>query len=240
VSGSRTARLADTWRLLWLSARVLGGRWVWAAPLIVLLWPAFQYLFLALGWEDEQHTSGSVQNGLIGFPLNVLAIGLGVRIIGGEIDRRTLEIAYTVPGGAQRVWLSKLVAAFGILVAALAALGAVAFAFFTAYPPGALYGAVQSAVFFLALSMAFSALLRNEITAALVTAGAFTVLGMLSFAMGRASPMWNPASEGLVSMRNAEILAATVQNRIGYALVVAALVALAIGRAERREKLLAG
>jgi hypothetical protein len=233
-------RLADAWRLLWLSARVLGGRWVWAAPLVVLLWPALQLLFLALEWDEEPVTRAGVQNGTIGFPLVVLAIGLGVRIIGGEIDRRTLEIAYTVPGGAQRVWLSKLAAAVAVLLAALATLGLAAFAFFTEYPPGALYGALQGAVVFLVLAMALSALLRNEVTAALVTAGLFALAGVLSEGISRASPFWNPAVAALGTMQDAEIIAATVQNRIGYALAVAAIVALAIGRAERRETLLGG
>jgi hypothetical protein len=164
-----------------------------------------------------------------------------VRIIGGEIDRRTLEIAYTVPGGAQRVWLSKLGAALALLCAALVPLALAAFAFFTAYPPGALYGALQAGVVFLTLGMAFAALLRNEITAALVVGGIYVLSGVLAEGFGRVSPLWNPARAALEEeMDAATILAATVQNRIGYLLVAAALVALAIGRAERREKLLAG
>ena len=93
------AYLRDAIRLVHHSARTVGGRWFWLAPLLPLLWVAFQYITVVLGWRDTSWDAVDAQNTLIGFPLTVLASGLGVRIIAGEIDRRTLEIAYTVPAG---------------------------------------------------------------------------------------------------------------------------------------------
>jgi hypothetical protein len=55
----------------------------------------------------------------------------------------------------------------------------------------------------------------------------------------RLSPFWNPA---MLQDADASLLFAwTLQNRIGFALLVVALVALAFGHAERRrERMLSG
>jgi hypothetical protein len=235
----RKHSFGDYLTLLRLSLRLQLGPRFWIVPLLALLWPAYQAVGLLLGWRDQSFAPAEAQNGLIGFPLVVLAIGLGVRIIAGEIEQRTLEVTYTVPGGARRVWISKLVAAALPLLLAGALLAAITAAFFTEYPPMALYGAFQGAAFYLVLAMGLGALFRSEITAALVAAFALTFNG---FATGfgelatRWSPLFNPLRAGNASP--ADVLAWTVQNRIGVALVVLALVALACTRAERREQLL--
>lgn len=234
-----TARMADLGRLVGLSARLVGGRRFWLAPLLVLVWPAFQALRLVAGWQESAFEVSSVQNALVGFPLIVLAIGLGVRIIADEMDRRTLEIAYTVPGGAHRVWLGKLAAAFGLLIAAELLLAVVTFALFSPVPLGALYGALQAAVFYLVLSMGFAALTRSEITGALASAVVLTINGVFTgFGANqlRVSPTFNPLS--LRATAPEVIVAFTLQNRIGIALAIVGLTALAFARAERREKLL--
>ena len=51
------------------------------------------------------------------------------------------------------------------------------------------------------------------------------------------SPMWNPDAQ---SQDAAELLARTLQNRIGVALAIAAVLALAFMRAGRRERMLGG
>jgi hypothetical protein len=171
----------------------------------------------------------------------MLAIGLGVRIIAGEIDRRTLEIAYTVPGGTHRVWVAKLVASFLMLAAATIPLALVTSLFFTEFPLGALYGALQAAVFYLVLAMAFSALSKSEAAGALITVvvlvlnGFFTGFGQNQI---RVSPFWNPAAETLTRYEPEQILAWTVQNRIGFVLIIVAVIVLAFGRAEQRERVL--
>ena len=52
----------------------------------------------------------------------------------------------------------------------------------------------------------------------------------------RVSPFWNPLA--LADVDPGEVLARAVQNRIGFVLVVAAVVAMTFGRAERRERML--
>ena len=233
------SRLGDWVHFVGLSARLVGGRRFWIAPLLTLLWPAFQALRLLMGWQESVFEPSSVQTVLVGFPMIILAIGLGVRIIADEMDRRTLEIAYTVPGGAHRVWLGKLAAAFVLLVAAEILLAAVTSAFFAPVTLGALYGALQGAVFYLVLSMGLAALTRSEITGALAVAVVLSLNGLFTGFGGnqlRVSPTFNPLS--LRTTAPEIVMAYTLQNRIGIALAIAALTALAFARAERREKLL--
>ena len=244
LSAARANRLKsrgdEFLRLTGLSARLIGGRRPWVLPLMTLVWPAFQALRLLVGWQESGFEAGAAQTVLIGLPMIVLAVALGVRIIADEIDRRTLEIAYTVPGGAHRVWLAKLAAAVGMLLLAEAMLAVVTFVFFVPVTLGALYGALQESVFYLVLAMGFAVLTRSEITGALATAAVLSFNGMITGFGGnqmRISPTFNPA----VLRHNPAsdvVLAYTVQNRIGMVLAIVALTALAFSRADRREKLL--
>jgi len=232
-------RLDDTALLIWLSLRLQLGRRFWLVPLLALAWPAFQALALVAGWRDEGFEPVDAQNALIGLPLYVLAIGLGVRIIAGEIEQRTLEVTYTVPGGARRVWVSKILAAVLILAVAETLLAIVTAAFFVPYPVTALYGAMQAAVVYLVLSMGLGALLRSEITAVLVVSVMLLMNGLMTGFGGlqtRLSPFFNPL--GVPEENQSEVFAWLLQNRIGMALAVMALVALSCVRAERREELL--
>ncbi len=241
MNRKRLTRFTDTLRLVRISARLVAGRRFWIAPLLPLLWLAFQAICLVFGWRDERFLPVHAQNTLIGLPLTVLAIGFGVRIIAGEIDRRTLEIAYTVPGGCQRVWLAKLAASFVMLAASEALLAIVVFVFFTDVPLSALYGAFQAAVFYMVAAMTFSAFFKSEITgamgiaAALVLNGLFTGFGEEQL---RISAFFNPLA---VRNTDAEMLFAwTLQNHIGFVMAIAVITGLAFARAERREKLLGG
>ena len=107
--------IADRVRLLWLAARRLAGRLFWVLPITPVLWVGFQVLSLVAGWTQGDFEPADAQNLLIGVPLAVLGMFLGIRVMAGEIDERTLEIAYTVPGGTHRVWLAKLGAAVLIM-----------------------------------------------------------------------------------------------------------------------------
>ena|SRR5690606_21313379 len=238
-TGRAARAIGDTAVLLGLSLRLQLGKRSFVVPLLALLWPAYQALTLVAGWRSQSFDSAEAQNALIGFPLTVLAIGLGVRIIAAEIEQRTLEVTYTVPGGASRVWISKLGAAALVLLAAEALLAIVTAAFFTPYSPGALYGALQGAVFYLVLAAGLGALFRSEITAALVAGVVLAANGFLTGfgnVPSRWSPLFNPL--GVQNASPADVLAWTVQNRIGVAIAIAALVALSCARAERRETLL--
>jgi hypothetical protein len=232
-------RLIDGLLLIKLSLRWQLGRRVWLAPALALGWPAYHALSLLAGWRDTRFAPADAQNFLIGFPLIVLAIGLGVGIIAGEIEHRTLEVTYTVPGGARRVWLAKLLATALPLLLAGALLAVITAAFFTSYPPLALYGALQGAAFYLVLAMGLGALLKSEITAALLAAMALFLNGLLGGfgeIQRRWSPLFNPL--GFTEADPSELLDWTIQNRIGVALLILALFALSCVRAERREQLL--
>ena len=232
--------LADITMLLRLSLRLQLGRRLWLVPALALLWPAYHAITVLAGWRELPFDAATVQNGLIGIPLAVLAIGLGVRVVAAEIEQRTLEVAYTVPGGARRVWIGKLGAVAVPLLATALLLAIFAIVFSPRYPLMAVYGALQGAAFYLVLAAGLGALLRNEITAALV---ASVVLGLNGFltGFGDAPSRWSPLFNPLVPVKNAsetEMLAWTVQNRIGFVLLIVSLVVLTCARAERREKLL--
>ena len=231
--------LADTAMLLRLSLRLQLGRRLWLVPALALLWPLYQAVTVLAGWRELPFDTAVVQNGIIGIPLAVLAIGLGVRIVAAEIEQRTLEVAYTVPGGPKRVWIGKLGAAVVPLLAAGLLLAIVAAVFAPGYPLSCVYGALQGAAFYLVLAAGLGALLRSEITAALVASVALGLNGFLT-GFGSTPSRWSPLFNPL-AVRDAsdmEMLAWTVQNRIGFALLIVSLIALTCARAERREKLL--
>ena len=125
------------------------------------------------------------------------------------------------------------------LVLAEVILAIVTAIFFTAFPLSVLYGALQGAIFYLVLTMGLGALFRSEIAAALA---AGVILGLNIVYQGggdnysRLSPLFNPLT--IEDSGAMEIVAWTIQNRIGFALAIIALAALAFARAERREKLL--
>ena len=232
--------LADTVMFLSLSLRLQLGRRFWLVPALALLWPLYHAVTVLAGWRELPFDPAKVQNGLIGIPLTVLAIGLGVRVVAAEIEQRTLEVAYTVPGGASRVWIGKLSAVALPLLGAGLLLAIPAAVFSPRYSLSSIYGAFQGAAFYLVLAAGLGAFLRNEITAALV---ASVVLGLNGFltGFGNVPSRWSPLFNPLVVVKNVsetEMLAWTVQNRIGFALLILALVMLMCARAERREKLL--
>ena len=232
--------IRDRARLVYLSARLIAGRWWWVVPVIPLLWTAYLILSLVFQWGDtDEYSAYSAQNLMIAVPLASLAIGLGVRIIAAEIDSRTLEIAYTVPGGTRKVWLAKLAAAALMLAVAELLLAGVARVLLTDFPVGVLYTAFQAAIFYLVLSMALSALFKSEVTGALVSIPVL-IIGM-SLSPFRPSPFFNTLLPQIADRADpSDVLAWTIQNRVGYALVILAIVALAFARAERREQMMSG
>ena len=218
------------------SAVLLAGRRFWLLPLLPLVWLAVQALMLVAGMRPSLEPAAA-QNSLIGVPVAVLAIFLGGRTITGELDQHSLEIAYTVPGGAHRVWLGKLAAAILMLLSSLVLLAAITYAFFTDFPIlQSLYGATQGVVFYLVAAMGFATLFRSDVAGSLATIGLLGLNSLLS--SFRVSPFWNPLM--VEEADAAQMLAIAVQNRIGTALAIAAIVALTFVRAERRERMLSG
>ena len=212
-----------------------------AAQSRALAWSGVQVVMSDLNDQRQQILDGEtpiVDDEYVIYELDaaILACGLGVRVIAGEIDRRTLEIAYTVPGGAHRVWLAKLGASFLILLAAEALLAIATFVFLTSFPWSTLYGALQPAVFFLVLAMGLGALFKSEAAGGMVCAGVLTLALMTTVL--RISPFFN--IELSTDLDAVERVARLVQNRIGYVILTLAVMLLTFGRAEQRERLLSG
>lgn len=216
------------------SSRLLAGRWAAGLALLPCVLPLLFYVIAVLSPGSSGFDETAVPGLLIGLPVSVVAVFLGVRVVAGEIDQGTLEVAYTVPGGAWKVWTPKLVAAAAILAASMVPSAAVVFFLLTGFPLDALYAAYQGALFHLAVATGMAAWCRGEISGALATAPIL----MLSFLtwQSRISPFWSVVAAG--NQEPEEVLAAAVQNRIGYALAIAAVIALAYARANRREKML--
>ena len=216
----------------------MAGPRYWLLPLAPLAWLAIQ-AGLLIARRLPSFEPVAAQNTLIGLPLAVLAVFLGGRIIAGELDQRTLEVAYTVPGGTNRVWLGKLAAAGLMLLVSLILMAAATFTFFTTFPiVPTLYGAGQCAAFHLVAAMGFATLFRGEAAGAMATMAVFALNWRMAPTGRRILPCWNPLT---VQGADADqLLAMAVQNRVGMALVIAAIVALAFARAERRERMLRG
>jgi ABC-type transport system involved in multi-copper enzyme maturation permease subunit len=234
-------RLADMLELLHLSLKLQLGKRFWAYALMPLVWPIFLSVFEAIGLGDlDTPTPGMAQNLFIGVPVYFLAIAIGMQIISSEIEARTLEVCYTVPGGAKRIWLSKLAAALVILVAAILLNALFCRIVFTSFPPAALYRVLQGALFFLTLSMGAGAMFRNKMTAGLASVvamfftGAFTGFGEIH---PRYTPLFNPL--GLAqTMSSEDLLYYLLQNHLGFAMIIVTFVVLTFSRVERRELML--
>ncbi len=233
-----SGRIKDYIRLMFLSAQLVAGRRFWIVILLPVLWPLLQVFFLLVGLREKGFEPMNAQ-ALMELPLTVIAIGLGVRIIADEIDRRTLEIAYTVPGGCHRIWLAKIAACFCLLFSSLIILSIVIAVFLTEFPFVSFYGALQAAVFYMVMGMAFSALFRSEITGIMASVTLLALNGLFSSFGGnriRISPFFNPLA---IKNGDAEVLFAwTVQNRILFVLLIIAITLLTFSRVEQREKML--
>lgn len=227
--------------LLRLAMVAIAGHYFWIWPLVLVVGWMAVHTGLELA-NFTTFTTSDVQNRLIGIPLAILGAVLGLRIIAGEINSRTIEIIYTVPGGANRVWTIKLLASMLMLAITELVLGLYTWFYFTHFPIEALWGAFQAAMFFLVLAMGFSALFRSEVSGAIVAALTFGLCFLFLSGSGTGQqlkvffPFFNPYASNMDEAAN--ILALTLQNRIGYFLTTMGLICLAYMRGERREKLL--
>jgi len=222
--------------LLRLVLVMMAGRRYWLLPLLPLAWLVFLQLELFSFFNVSPE---AVQGLVLGVPMSLLGIFLGIRVIAGEIDDRSLELAYTVPGGSERLWRIKLIAAVTMLLVMEATLALVTVTLITGFPLGALYGAFQGACFYLVLSLSLATLFRSQIGGGVFTVillginGALTGFGNVQL---RGSPFFNPYV--IVGADSTDLLAWTVQNRIGMLLLMAGILSLAFMRANRRERML--
>ena len=222
--------------LLRLVLVMMAGRRYWLLPLLPLAWLVFLRLELFSFFNVSPE---AVQGLVLGVPMSLLGIFLGIRVIAGEIDDRSLELAYTVPGGSERLWRIKLIAAVTMLLVMEATLALVTVTLITGFPLGALYGAFQAACFYLVLSLSLATLFRSQIGGGVFTVillginGALTGFGNVQL---RGSPFFNPYV--IVGADSTDLLAWTVQNRVGMLLLMAGILSLAFMRANRRERML--
>ena len=222
--------------LLRLVLVMMVGRRFWLLPLLPLGWLVFLQLDL---FSFFNMSPEAVQGLVLGVPMALLGIFLGIRVIAGEIDDRSLELAYTVPGGSERLWRIKLIAAVTMLLVMEATLALVTVTWFTGFPLGALYGAFQAGCFYLVLSLSLATLFRSQIGGGVFTVILLGINGVLTGfgnAQLRGSPFFNPYV--IVGADSTDVLAWTVQNRIGMLLLMAGILSLAFMRANRRERML--
>jgi hypothetical protein len=234
VNGLR-ARIADAAAMTLLAVRLQLGQFFWLAPCLVLAWPLLHAGLAMARLNPIDFNAANAQNWLIGLPLNVLAIGIGIGVIADEIEQRTLEVTYTVPGGTRSIWIFKLVAAALVLLCAELLLALATLVFFAGFPLAVLYRAFQGAAFFLVLATGAGALLGNKLSAALVCGGVLALMLALGFD-NRWSPLFNPLAERYAASNLVAVW--SLQNHIGVALVMIGIVSLSFSRAERRELLL--
>ena len=224
----------ETYRLAAVS---LAGKRFWVIPFLA---PVYLLARWGLDYFSLNEISVSdIQGDILAVPMVIVAMVLGLRIIAGEISGRTLEIIYTVPGGCERVWWSKIIAAILILIPLEIFLAVGAWFIFEPFPLLMLYGALQTAVFYLVAAMGLAALFRSEvgggiaIFALLAFNGLITGLGDNQLVV---SPFFN--TYAIDEIEYEELISDTLQNRIGYILLDMAIIALAFMRSNRREKLL--
>lgn len=224
----------DRVQLLLLALKQQFGRRFWLSPLLLLPWPIYKVIaFLESG--QLVFTAKDAQNELIGLPLYIYAIGLGVGLVAREIEGRTLEVSYSISGGCQRLWWLKLGAATLLIVMASLLLALLSGLLFTSFPPEVLLRVWQGATFFLVLAMGCGALLRSELAAALVAGGVLLTL-FTRFEDKTWSPIFNPLL--LDNAQYIDLTPALVQNHVGTWLLIGLLLALTFHRAEQRETLL--
>ena len=226
--------VASRLNLYWLAAISIGGKYFWLLVLAPLSWVATNWLLSSV-WGLRTIGPADVQNGLVATPLALLGLVLGVRIVAGEIRSRNLEIIYTVPGGCEKVWWAKLFAS-GLMLVVAGTLLALTSWMLTPFPVLALYGSLQASAFYLVLAMGFSTLFRSEVGGGIASFAILTFNWMISQdGPARISPFFNSY---VVEAEFEEVIAMTVQNRIGFLLVIAAIIALTFMRTNRRERML--
>lgn len=219
--------------LMGISIRLLLGRRFYLIPLLTLIWPLFQAVRLMLGWQQQNFNEADVQNILIGFPVYILALGTGVRIVANEIEKRTLEVNYMLPGGAKNVWIFKLLALGTLLLCTELILASVVSLFFTPFSPVILIKVFQGGFFFLVVSMGIGALFKHELTATMLS------IALLVAVFYTTDSWWSPVFNPLNSEEWLQELASiSIKNHIVVIFFTASLLSLSFFRADRREALL--
>lgn len=220
-----------------LAATSLAGKRFWLILFIAPVYLFCRWVLHYFRFNEIQYTD--IQGDILAVPMVLIGIVLGLRLIAGEISGRTLEIIYTVPGGCERVWFSKIIAAILILIPLEMILAVGAWFIFEPFPLFMLYFALQTALFYLFVAMGFAVLFRSEV------GGGIAVFGLLMFnalvsGFGenqlRFSPFFNPWMIDDIEFE--QLVARIFQNIIAFLLLNIIIVLLTFMRSNRREKLL--
>ena len=139
------ARLIDQRSIVVLSIRQQLGRRFWLLPLFILAWPLLTGTLGFLFGAQANFGENEIQNVIIGLPMYALAIGIGAGLITNEIEQRTLEVTYTIPGGARRVWLLKLGSAALLILLAELLVAVITWLVYSSFPLTALTGVFRGA-----------------------------------------------------------------------------------------------
>ena len=224
----------ELWRL---AATSLAGKRFWLIFLVAPVYLAARWFLHWLGFNEI--SVNDIQGDILAVPMVLVGMVLGLRLIAGEISGRTLEIIYTVPGGCERVWWSKIIASILILLPLEIMLAIGAWFIWQPFPLLMLYGAMQAAVFYMLVAMGFAVLFRSEVGGGIAVFALFMFNGLVTgFGNNQivVSPFFNPWM--LEGVEYADVIARTFQNRIGYVFFSLAILALTFMRSNRREKLL--
>lgn len=230
----RNSSFLMNFNLMLLCLKQQYGRKFLLLPFATLPWLVYKFVMLLESGQLE-YRAINAQNELIGLPLCLLAIWLGIGIVAREIEACTLETTYTLAHEARLLWYMKLFCAGIILLLSEALLALVSYAVFTDFPISLLYRSMQSAVFFLVLAMGLGALFRNQIVAAMVSIAVLVFLYNL-MTVNYISPMFNPLELDLIRQGETQLM--ITQNYLLTQFLVFIFVGLTFKRIGRREVLL--
>ena len=217
-----------------LCNRLQMGHRFWMLPFAVFIWPLLQASMMFMGWKQGGFELVDVQNRLMGYPLYLMAIGIGVGLIANEVEKRTLEVSFTLPGGAARIWINKLIAASFLIIVAEFILAFCTWIFFTGITSGIIIRVFQGAIFYLVLAMTAGAFFKNSLIAGIVTC---FVLFINSYFTNRSwSPVFNPLT--INNLSTGDLMQLIIRNHFIIVLAIFVMALLTFLRIEQREALL--
>lgn len=217
-----------------LCNRLQMGHRFWMLPFAVFIWPLLQACMVFIGWKQGGFELVDVQNRLMGYPLYLMSIGIGVGLIANEVEKRTLEVSFTLPGGSAKIWINKLIAASFLIIMAELILGLCTWIFFTGITSGIVIRVFQGAIFYLVLAMTAGAFFKNSLIAGIVTC--FVLFANSYFTNGSWSPVFNPLT--INNLSAGDLMQLIIRNHFIVIAAIFVMALLAFLRMEQREALL--
>jgi hypothetical protein len=221
---------------------VVGPHW-WLYLVALAGWLGILVARVLLGWNEGPWQPWEVQNTVLSVPMTPLAIQLGMMLLYYEIENRTMETTLSIAGGEPSVWLLKIGTALAFLAAPALVLAALAYLFLVPFPLVPVVAhALVPLLFYFALALMLSLLLRGEIASGMVAALVLAVnlLGGEGLKGSLLNPFLNyldpPAGKDVFIDREGW-LAVVVQNRVAVVLASVLMIAYSLHRLRDRERL---